>query len=209
MDPETEEVVNAVTHGLGFVLSLVGFGYLVFAYWPAPGLDFAGAVTFGGALVLTYGASTFYHAWTEGEVKKWLRRLDHAAIFLLIAGTYTPFTLAILHPAWGLPVFTVVWAAAGTGVVLKFVDIDKLPVSNRAAYLALGWVALAVMYPLATTLPTLAFVCLIAGGLAYTGGTVFYAWDNLPLNHGIWHLFVLAGSGFHYASVVMVSTAGM
>lgn len=198
-----EEVVNAATHGIGLVLSIAGLAYLLYLFWRKSGADLASAAIFGGTLILTYGASTLYHAWQNGRVKQWLRQLDHASIFLLIAGTYTPFTLRVLEPEWGLPIFALVWSAAIVGVIFKFVDVDRLPWSNRTIYLAIGWLAVVVMYPLATTLSLAAFACLVAGGLAYTVGTLFYGWEGLPYNHGIWHLFVLAGSAFHYSSVVM------
>jgi len=198
-----EEIVNAATHGVGLVLSLAGLGYLLYIYWQHSGADLASVAIFGGTLVLTYGASTLYHAWRDRRVKQWLRRLDHASIFLLIAGTYTPFTLRVLEPEWGLPMFVLVWLAAAVGVVIKFVDIDRLPVSNRTAYLGIGWLAVFVAYPLAVTLSLGAFLCLVAGGLAYTVGTLFYGWEELPFNHGVWHLFVLVGSAFHYSSVVL------
>ncbi|MFB6264212.1 MAG: hemolysin III family protein [Bradymonadaceae bacterium] len=200
-----EEWLNAVSHGVGWLLSAVGLGLLVRAYWQASVPAFAGAVAFGTALVAMYGASTLYHGWPEGPVKRWLRRVDHATIFLLIAATYTPFTLAVLEPAWGLPAFGTVWAIAGTGAVWKFVDVDGLPGPNYAVYLVLGWIAVVLMYPLATALPTAAFLLLIAGGLAYSGGTVFYAWESLPFNHSVWHLFVIAGSACHYASVFAIA----
>jgi hemolysin III len=198
-----EEVVNAATHGIGLVLSIAGLVYLLYMFWSKSSVDFVSTAIFGGTLVLMYGASTMYHAWREGRIKQWLRQLDHAAIFLLIAGTYTPFTLGVLEPEWGLPVFVIVWLAAVVGVAFKFVDIDRLPFSNRAIFLAIGWLAVVLIYPLATTLSLAAFGCLIAGGLAYSVGTIFYGWEGLRFNHGVWHLFVLAGSAFHYSSVVM------
>lgn len=203
----TEELVNALTHGLGLVLSGVGLVYLLYAFWPHSGLDLASVTIFGATLVLMYGASTLYHAWPRAPIKQWLRRVDHASIYLLIAGTYTPFTLRILEPEWGLPVFGAVWGAAVLGAALKFVDLDRLPWSNRTTYLAIGWVAVVVMYPLATTLSLGAFVCIICGGIAYTAGTAFYVWEEMPFNHGVWHLFVLAGSALHYWAVIL--TAGL
>ncbi len=204
-DELLEEIVNALTHGLGLILSVIGLVYLVETYWTSSGLAIASVSIFGATLVLTYGASTAYHAWPGERIKRWLRRVDHASIYLLIAGTYTPFTLHVLEPAWGLPVFGVVWGAAVLGAILKFVDLDRLPWSNRATYLAIGWLAVVVMYPLATTLSVGAFACLVCGGLAYTAGTLFYVWEEMPFNHGVWHLFVLGGSALHYWAVLLAA----
>jgi len=198
-----EEWLNALTHGAGAALSLAGLIYLVVAVYTEGALRVAALVAYGISLLFAYTSSTLYHVWPESAVKEFFRRMDHAAIFLLIAGTYTPFTLVTLRPEWGLPLFTLVWAAALVGVVLKFTDVETSTWVDVVVYLALGWLSVLVIPELFSALPGTAFGLLLAGGAAYTLGTIFYLWERLPLNHAIWHLFVLGGSSFHFAAVIL------
>jgi len=199
----TEEVVNALTHGAGAALSLVGLLYLVVAVYADGALRVAAITAYGLSLLFAYTSSTLYHAWPEGGVKQFFRRMDHAAIFVLIAGTYTPFTLVTMGPTWGLPLFTLIWVAAIVGTVLKFADVETPSWVDVTVYLAMGWVSLVALPELFASLSGTSFGLLLGGGAAYSLGTIFYLWDGIPLNHAIWHLFVLGGSSLHFVAVTL------
>jgi hemolysin III len=156
---------------------------------------------FGATLILLYGASTLYHAIPVPTWKPLLRKLDHASIFLLIAGTYTPFTLVNLRGPWGWSLFGVVWGVALAGVVLKFFFAGRFRLVSTAAYVLLGWLVVIAVKPMLASVPPTALWLLLAGGLSYTGGAVFYLWRRLPYHHAIWHVFVLGGSVCHYLAV--------
>jgi len=196
-----EEIANAVTHGLGAVLSLVGLVLMVAAAavhddpWAL-----LGAAVFGASLFALYLASTLYHALPRPAWKRWLQRLDHAAIFLLIAGSYTPFTLVNLRDDWGLVLAAAVWSGALAGAAFKLWargDHDRL---SAVIYLALGWMIVLALKPLIDNVEPGGVWLLVAGGLSYSVGVVFYFWHRLPFNHAIWHLFVLGGSVCHFLS---------
>jgi len=198
-----EEIAHAVTHGLGLVLSLAGLAVLVtMASLYGDARHVAGCAVFGSTLVLLYAASTLYHGVGHGPAKRLLRKLDHVAIFLLIAGTYTPFALVSVPGPTGLMLLAAVWGLAALGVALH------LGVPHRARFLsvplqlAMGWLAVVALDPLARALHAEGMALLVAGGLAYTGGVVFYAWTRLPFNHAVWHVFVLAGSACHFSCVL-------
>ncbi len=199
-----EEIANAVTHGLGLALSVAGLVLMVVR--SARHSD-AWAVTstaiFGATLVLLYTTSTLYHSFSGEELKRLLRKFDHAAIFLLIAGTYTPFLLVSLRGPWGWSLFGVVWGLAAVGVALKFWFTGRFRVLSTLIYIGMGWLVLAAFRPLLAALPRGGLVLLLAGGLCYTGGAAFYLWKRLPYHHAVWHLWVLAGSGCHWASVFL------
>ncbi|MCX6944427.1 MAG: hemolysin III family protein [Opitutales bacterium] len=199
-----EEIANAVTHGLGLALSVAGLVLMVVR--SARHSD-AWAVTssaiFGATLVLLYTTSTLYHSFSGEELKRLLRKFDHAAIFLLIAGTYTPFLLVSLRGPWGWSLFGVVWGLAAVGVALKFWFTGRFRVLSTLIYIGMGWLVLAAFRPLMAALPRGGLVLLLAGGLCYTGGAAFYLWKRLPYHHAVWHLWVLAGSGCHWASVFL------
>ncbi len=199
-----EEIANAVTHGLGLALSVAG---LVLMVVRAARHSDAWAVTssaiFGATLVLLYTTSTLYHSFSGEELKRLLRKFDHAAIFLLIAGTYTPFLLVSLRGPWGWSLFGVVWGLAAVGVALKFWFTGRFRVLSTLIYIGMGWLVLAAFRPLLAALPRGGLVLLLAGGLCYTGGAAFYLWKRLPYHHAVWHLWVLAGSGCHWASVFL------
>jgi len=150
-----------------------------------------------------YTASTLYHGITVPRAKEALRVFDHSAIFLLIAGTYTPFTLLTLRGPWGWSIFGVVWGLAATGIFLEIVFPGRWPALALTLYLAMGWVAVVAVKPLLATLPPGGLVLLLLGGLSYTGGLGFYAWKRLPYGHAIWHLFVLAGSVLHFFAILI------
>jgi hemolysin III len=199
-----EEVACSVTHGIGTALAIVGAVVLITAaslrgdVW-----HIVGCSVFGGSLILLYAVSTVYHTIRRPGAKAVLRKLDHSAIYILIAGTYTPFTLVNLHGPWGWSLFGVVWGIALFGVISKTSRQHKCEVRSLALYLVMGWAVLAVIKPLLSTVASGGILLLVAGGLAYTVGSGFYAWDRQPYGHVIWHAFVLAGSIFHYFAVLL------
>lgn len=195
-----EEIANAVTHGLGALLALAALPLLV---WQAGrqggGVDVAAAAVFGAALVLMYGTSALYHALPAGASKRWFNRMDHAAIYVLIAGSYTPFTLGVLSGPWGWSLFGAVWAAAALGVAVKLMNRLRHPWVSTGLYVAMGWVAVVAAAPLVARMPTAGLAWLVAGGLCYTLGAVVFLLDNrVRYAHAVWHLFVLGGSVCHF-----------
>ena len=161
-----------------------------------------GSSVFGATMVLLYLSSTWYHAVPEGRLKDRLHKFDHAAIYLLIAGTYTPFTLGVLGGAWGWTLFGIVWGAAAVGVSEKLISGIRYPRLSTALYLIMGWSVVIVIRPLVLNMPPQGVAWLVAGGLSYTAGVVFYVARCLPYHHLIWHLFVLAGSTCHFFAVL-------
>lgn len=197
-----EEVAHALTHGVGAVLSIVAL--VVMLVWTAAYGDVwhvVAASIYGASLILLYTASTLYHAFPWPRIKGVFQQLDHAAIYLLIAGTYTPFALINLRGAWGWSLLGVVWSIALVGVVLELAMTKRVKWLSLSLYLGLGWMALIVIKPMIDTVDTGGLLLLVAGGLAYTLGVIFYVWKSLPYHHAIWHLFVLAGSVFHFFSI--------
>ena len=198
-----EEIANSLTHGVGAVLAIGGSALLVTS--AAMRGDVSHVVScsiFGGAMVVLYTASTLYHSVTTPRAKRALQVLDHTAIFLLIAGTYTPFTLVSLRGPWGWSLFGTVWGLAVTGIILEIAFPRRWPALSLALYLAMGWVVVVAVKPLLAVLPTGGLVLLVLGGLAYTVGIIFYAWRRLPYGHAIWHLFVLVGTILHFFAVL-------
>lgn len=197
-----EELANWLTHGIGAALSVAGVVLLVcFSTWYGDAWHIVSSAIFGTTLVLLYTASTLYHCSRNEQVKLKLQKLDHAAIFLLIAGTYTPFVLVTLRGPWGWSLFGVVWGLAIVGVMLKFWFAGRFRLASTLIYLGMGWLVMVAIKPLSAALPAGGLRLLVAGGLWYTGGAVFYLWKRLPYSHAIWHLFVLAGSACHWAAV--------
>ncbi len=200
-----EERANAATHALGAVLALAGLLVLaVSASRHGTARAIVGCDVFGAALVLLYSASALYHSVGPAypRAKSALRVLDHSAIFLLIAGTYTPFTLVVLGGPWGWSLFGVVWGLALAGIALRLVLRRRPTGLFMALYLAMGWCVVVAARPLVGALVPGGIALLAAGGGAYTVGIVFYLWPRLPYGHAIWHGFVLAGSAFHFAAVL-------
>ncbi|WP_236025216.1 PAQR family membrane homeostasis protein TrhA [Arenibaculum pallidiluteum] len=203
-DPLREELANAVTHGLGAALSIVGLVLLLAAasLQSSPG-RVAALVVYGATLVLLYLASTLYHATRDDGRKRFFRLCDHAAIFLLIAGTYTPYALIALDDATGWALFAAVWTIAILGIAFKVVCLDRYEGLSLALYLGMGWLGILALSPLLDRLHQDGLVLLALGGVAYTGGVVFFLWERLPYGHAVWHLFVLAGSAFHFLSIYL------
>jgi hemolysin III len=200
-DPR-EEIANAATHGLGVVASLAGGAVLItLAAVLGDAWQIVGTSIFVASLVLLYTASTLYHAVRCRVAKARLKVFDHCAIFVLIAGTYTPFTLTGLRGGWGWALFGVIWGLAVAGVVFKLFFTGRFPRLSTVVYVAMGWMVLVAAGPMIRHLPAVTLALLLAGGIAYTAGTVFYHSRRIPYAHAIWHLFVLGGSVFHFAAV--------
>mgnify|MGYP001764575367 CR=1 FL=1 len=198
-----EEIANAVTHGFGIVLAIAALVTMAtVAARNGDSWHVASCSIFGVTLVLLYTASTLYHSIQAERLRPLLRALDHSAIFLLIAGTYTPFTLVTLRGPWGWSLFAVVWSIGITGIILRLVLRERLHWLFVSLYLAMGWVVVVAIQPLLERLETGGLVLLAAGGIAYTGGIAFYVWDRLPYNHAIWHGFCLLGSTLHVCAVL-------
>jgi hemolysin III len=198
-----EEIAHALTHGLGLVLSLGGLVILVVAAsLRGDARHVVGCAVFGATLVLLYAASTLYHASRSRRAKRVLQRLDHAAIFLLIAGTYTPFTLVSLRGGWGWLIFALVWGLAAMGIALEAAIPHRTRRLSVALYLATGWLVLIAVEPLVHAVHPKGLLLLLLGGAAYTLGVVFYAWRRLPYHHAVWHVFVMAGSACHFSCVL-------
>jgi hemolysin III len=199
-----EEVANAITHGLGLLASVVALPVLLAA--PHLRVDrwtTLGVAVFGTTLVLMYLASTLYHAVPHPRAKRVLRTVDHSAIYLLIAGTYTPFLLGPLRGAWGWTLLTVIWSLAALGVTAKWTFGFRWPRLSTGVYLGMGWLIVVAAVPLARALSPSGLGWLIAGGLCYTGGVVFHATDHrLRFGHAVWHLFVTGGSLCHFLAVL-------
>ncbi len=197
-----EEIVNVITHGLGLLLSVPALVLLiVYASLYGTVWHIVSFSIYGSTLVTLYLASTMYHAARKPKVKENLNIFDHSAIYLLIAGTYTPFLLVTLRGPWGWSLFGVVWGLAIVGVVMKFFFMSKYKVVSALAYVLLGWVIIIAVKPLINSLDTGGLWWLMAGGISYTVGAVLYTLKKLPYHHGIFHLFVLGGSFAHWVAV--------
>ena len=198
-----DELANSLTHGFGLVLSLVGGPLLIVtAAATSDPWRIVAACIYAATLVMLYAASTLYHSVRSDKAKEIFQRIDHSSIYLLIAGTYTPFMLISLRGAWGWSIFGVVWALAIVGVVLKSSFGAKLPALSTWIYLAMGWLIVIALRPLALHVAPAGMWWIALGGALYTGGVVFYVWERVRFSHAIWHLFVLGGSAAHFAAVL-------
>jgi hemolysin III len=194
-----EELANTLSHGLGLLAAVAATPVLIVsAARNGTAANIVGGSVFGVSMVMLYLASTWYHATPVGPRKDRLRRLDHAAIYLLIAGSYTPFTLGVLRGPLGWTLFGIVWGVAAIGVFEKLKSGVRYPRLSTILYVIMGWLALIAIKPLLLNMPTQGLAWLVAGGLSYTGGVVFYTARNLRYHHFIWHLFVLAGTVCHF-----------
>ena len=198
-----EEIANSVTAGIGIVLAIAGLVVLtIFAARNGDAWHVVGCAVFGASLVLCFTTSTLYHSVRVERLKRALRALDHSAIFLLIAGTYTPFLLVNLRGPWGWSLFAVIWTLTFAGILLRLALKGRLHGLVVSIYLAMGWAVVVATKPMLEHVGTGGLVLLAAGGLAYTAGVVFYKWRRLPYNHAIWHGFVLAGAALHFFAVL-------
>jgi hemolysin III len=198
-----EEVANSITHGIGVGGSIVGLTVLVFlAILRNSPWHLAGFTIYGITLILLYLGSTLYHSIQHRRAKVIFQKLDHAAIYLLIAGTYTPFMLVKLRDAWGWSLLVIIWGIAVLGVAYKLLYIDRYERLSTLGYVLMGWICLAAGKELLTTIPPDILVLLAIGGVLYTLGITFLVWQRIPYNHTIWHVFVLVASAFHYFAVL-------
>lgn len=199
----SEEVAHSITHGLGILFSITALTILV-AYSSMNGdiWQVVSSSIYGATLILMYSASTLYHSVFHLKSKAILKQLDHAAIYLLIAGTYTPYFLVSLRDSSVWYLFTFLWIFAILGVIFEFIHIRALKKISLVLYLGMGWLAIFIIKPLMAQIEIEGMFLLFAGGIAYTLGVIFYIWHKLPYNHAIWHLFVLAGSVLHFLSIL-------
>lgn len=204
-----EEIANGITHGIGILLGVAGLVILVaFAALYGDAWHITACSIFGATLIMMYSASTLYHSIQNPRIKRALRVFDHVSIYFLIAGTYTPFALVNLREDWGWVLFGVIWGLAIIGSVFKLFFTGRFDLVSTAAYVLMGWAALFAIRPMIDNVEFGGMALIVAGGLAYTLGVVFYVWERLPYNHAIWHLFVLAGSIFHYFAVLFYVIPG-
>ncbi len=197
-----EEIFNSITHGIGVLLSVAALVILVvIAVLHGNAWHIVSFTIFGVSLVILYTASTLYHSFTNRKAKDIFARLDHASIFVLIAGTYTPILLTTIRGVLGWTMFGIIWATAVTGIVIRSIYLHRFRKLMVAIYLIMGWMFVFVLKSVITNLPALSLWFLIIGGITYSLGVIFYAWRNLPYGHGIWHLFVLGGSICHFFAI--------
>ncbi len=200
--PLREEIIHSITHGIGALLAISALVLLVVrAVLRGSIWHVASFALFGATLILLYLFSTLYHSITNKKAKNVFARLDHAAIFLLIAGTYTPIMLTCLRGRWGWSMFAIVWAMALAGVVIRSIYLDKFRMLSTFIYVVMGWSFLIAYNEITSKIPPASLRLLLYGGIAYTVGVLFYAWKKMPYTHAIWHLFVLAGSVFHFFAI--------
>ncbi len=202
-----EEIANSISHGIGLMAAIAALPILMVA--AAKQGDTAaiiGASVFAATMILLYLSSTLYHALPASKAKQLFQVLDHAAIFLLIAGTYTPFTLGVLYGAWGWTLFGLVWGIAIIGIILKATTWDRFQSLSTYMYLAMGWLVVIAIVPLWNNMPLWGLFWLLCGGLSYTAGVVFFAADRLPYFHFVWHLFVIMGTACHFVAVLYYAT---
>ena len=197
-----EEVLNASTHGVGVLLGIVG---LILMMMKAMRMDdttiMVGAAIYGSSIILLFAASTLYHAIPHVATKRVLRIIDHSAIYLLIAGSYTPYTLFVIGDRLGAIIMAVVWSLAVAGIIFKVFFVGRFQMVSLLTYLGMGWLGLLAAFQIANNLPPTGIALLVGGGLAYSLGTIFFKVKAIPFNHAIWHLFVLAGCILHFLSV--------
>jgi hemolysin III len=199
-----EEIVNSITHGIGVLLSIAALVILVvFAALHGNAWHIVSFTIFGVSLIVLYTASTLYHSFTGEKVKNIFARLDHASIFLLIAGTYTPILLTTLRGALGWTLFGIIWTTAITGIVIRSIYLHKYRKIMVGIYLIMGWMFVFALKSVIHSFPPVSLLFLISGGITYSLGVIFYAWRKLPYGHGIWHLFVLGGSICHFFAILL------
>ncbi len=199
-----EEIINAITHGIGALLGIAGTAIaIVWAALYGDVFSVVSAAIYGATLIILFSMSTLYHALTHETAKKVFRIFDHCSIFLLIAGTYTPYTLVTLRGAFGWTIFGIIWGFGILGMVLNAISIEHFKKFSMICYIAMGWLIIIAIKPMIAALDFPALMLLLTGGIAYTAGAVFYAMKKIPFMHGVWHLFVLAGGILHYFSILL------
>lgn len=205
-----EEIANSVSHGLALVLAVAALPVLVLSAGKAGSTGFTiGVAVFGTTIIFLYLASTLYHSLTHVRAKQFFRHVDHCAIFLLIAGSYTPFTLGVLRGPWGWTLLTIIWVLAVAGIAMKVITGHRHWWLSIALYVVMGWLAIVAIKPILTLVPLPGVLLILAGGIAYSGGLAFFAAHRLRYNHFIWHLFVMAGTICHYLAVLWYGHASV
>lgn len=198
-----EEIANSVSHGVGLLLALAGFAVLVIATLRRGDVtEIVGATVFGTAMVLLYSTSMLFHSFPHSRTKRVFQVLDHSAIYLLIAGTYTPFTLGVLHGTWGWILFGLVWSMAAAGILMKVLGGIRYNTASTLVYIAMGWLVVIAADTVWTLVPKWGIFWLFAGGIAYTLGAVFFLAERIRYFHFVWHLFVVAGTACHFIAVL-------
>ena len=198
-----EEIASSITHGVGILLSFIALIIMVvYAARYGSAWHIVGAAVFGCGLILAYTSSTLYHSFQKVELKAIFRTLDHVSIFVLIAATYTPLTLVNLRGPWGGSIFGVVWGLALFGIIVECTSLRRFRLASVLLYIGMGWIVIVALKPMLAMVQTGGLVLLLAGGVFYTIGCIFYAWKKLPYNHAIWHLFVLGGSICHFFAIL-------
>ena len=197
-----EEIANSISHGIGFLGAMAVTPIMIITAIPSGAAAIVGVSVFGATMMVLYLASTLYHAFPQSRTKRVFKIFDHGAIFLLIAGTYTPFTLGILYGPWGWTLFGIVWSLAILGVVLKSTAGASSGKLSTALYLAMGWLAVLAIKPLWLNMPAWGLFWLLAGGLMYSAGVFFFVMERIRYSHFIWHIFVLAGTACHVVAVL-------
>lgn len=198
-----EELANSITHGIGMALSLAALIILVvYASVQGDGWKIVSFSIYGTSLLVLYTASTLYHSFTSERAKHYLKIFDHAAIYFLIAGTYTPFLLVLLREDWGWTIFIIIWLLAIAGIIFKLFFVHRFQIISTIIYLLMGWLIIFAFRPLIAHVPERGLYWMLAGGLSYSFGVIFYLWKRIPYHHAIWHLFVLGGSICHFFAVL-------
>lgn len=203
-----EEVANSVTHGFGVALAVIGMvTLLILGFVYGDGWQVISFAVYGISLVIVYLASTLYHGIQQPSAKKVLRHFDHTAIYIFIAGTYTPFLLIGIQGVMGWTILAIVWVMAAAGILWKIFFLGRFNVLDTILYLFMGWMGVMAFRSLLVNIPLTGVILLLAGGVVYSAGVIFYAWNKLPFNHAIWHLFVMGGSICHYFAIVTLIPA--
>lgn len=198
-----EEIANSISHGLALLLAVAALPVLILSATKVGNTRFTvGVSVFGATIIFLYLASTLYHSLTHVRAKQFFRHVDHCAIFLLIAGSYTPFTLGVLRGPWGWTLLAIVWVLAVAGIAMKLIAGHRHWWLSMVLYLVMGWLAIVAIKPIITLVPLPGILLILAGGIAYSGGLAFFAAHRLRYNHFIWHLFVMAGTVCHYLAVL-------
>ncbi len=197
-----EEIINSITHGIGALLSIVALIILIIVAGKYGDIwHLVSFSIYGSTLILLYLSSTLYHSFSNPKIKNLFARFDHISIFLLIAGTYTPILLTSIRGVWGWTLFGIIWGMALTGAIIRSIYLHKFRKLMVAIYLIMGWMAVVAGKQIYLSLPSISLTFLVLGGVAYSIGVIFYMWRSLPYGHGIWHLFVLAGSILHFFAI--------
>jgi hemolysin III len=197
-----EEIINSITHGIGALLSIVALIVLIIVAGKYGDIwHLVSFSIYGSTLILLYLSSTLYHSFSNPKIKNLFARFDHISIFLLIAGTYTPILLTSIRGIWGWTLFGIIWGMALTGAIIRSIYLHKFRKLMVAIYMVMGWMAVVAGKQIYLSLPSISLTFLVLGGVAYSIGVIFYMWRNLPYGHGIWHLFVLAGSILHFFAI--------